>query len=179
MPPTNSHKCARGKTPADYLNNRVFELSHGDLVEEQSHAYRLFSWKSVDVHENCRRVYRLFRETNFSRVPVWDTEKKNIVGILYRADFYEELLAGHKSFLSVIRPVAYTQEGEKVSVLMKRMQTERVHMVMVGEAGNARGLITREDMIEELLGDVDDKYDMTPVTSPLQPVVPEQGGSEE
>ena len=49
---TVSHKCARGKTPADYLNNRVFELSHGDLVEEQSHAYRLFSWKSVAVHEN-------------------------------------------------------------------------------------------------------------------------------
>ena len=46
---TVSHKCARGKVPADYLNNRVFELSHGDLVDEQSHAYRLFSWKSVDV----------------------------------------------------------------------------------------------------------------------------------
>ena len=49
---TVSHKCARGKTPADYLNNRVFELSHGDLVEEQSHAYRLFSWKSVDVQND-------------------------------------------------------------------------------------------------------------------------------
>lgn len=49
---TVSHKCARGKTPADYLCNRVWELSHGDLVEEQSHAYRLFSWKSVDVEKN-------------------------------------------------------------------------------------------------------------------------------
>ena len=49
---TVSHKCARGKTPSDYLNNRVFELSHGDLTEEQSHAYRLFSWKSVDVQNN-------------------------------------------------------------------------------------------------------------------------------
>ncbi|OHT16283.1 ribosomal protein S3Ae [Tritrichomonas foetus] len=49
---TVSHKCARGKTPADYLNNRVFELSHGDLVEEQSHAYRLFSWKSVAVNND-------------------------------------------------------------------------------------------------------------------------------
>lgn len=49
---TVSHKCARGKTPGDYLNNRVFELSHGDLVEEQSHAYRLFSWRSVEVANN-------------------------------------------------------------------------------------------------------------------------------
>ncbi len=165
------------------LNETEHELIHRTLRYDELHVgscmIPLERVVGVDVHENCRRVYRLFRETNFSRVPVWDTEKKNIVGILYRADFYEELLAGHKSFLSVIRPVAYTQEGEKVSVLMKRMQTERVHMVMVGEAGNVRGLITREDMIEELLGDVDDKYDMTPVTSPLQPVVPEQGGSEE
>lgn len=49
---TVSHKCARGKTPADYLNNRVFELSHGDLVDEQTHSYRLFSWRSVEVSNN-------------------------------------------------------------------------------------------------------------------------------
>lgn len=49
---TVSHKCARGKTPGDYLNNRVFEISHGDLVDEQAHAYRLFSWRSVEVANN-------------------------------------------------------------------------------------------------------------------------------
>lgn len=46
---TVSHKCARGKTPADYLNGRCFELSHGDVAEEQSHSYRLFKWKSITV----------------------------------------------------------------------------------------------------------------------------------
>ncbi|KAH0801898.1 40S ribosomal protein S3a [Histomonas meleagridis] len=62
---TVSHKCARGKTPADYLNNRVFELSHGDLVDEQSHAYRLFSWKSVDVQNNdVLTVFAGMRLTN-------------------------------------------------------------------------------------------------------------------
>ena len=62
---TVSHKCARGKIPADYLNNRVFELSHGDLVEEQSHAYRLFSWKSVDVqNDDILTVFAGMRLTN-------------------------------------------------------------------------------------------------------------------
>ena len=62
---TVSHKCARGKVPADYLNNRVFELSHGDLVEEQSHAYRLFSWKSVDVEkDDILTVFAGMRLTN-------------------------------------------------------------------------------------------------------------------
>ena len=46
---TVSHKCARGKTPGDYLNGRNFEVSHGDIADEQSHAYRLFKWKSVSV----------------------------------------------------------------------------------------------------------------------------------
>lgn len=127
----------------------------------------------VDVRENYRRVYKFFRETNFSRLPVYEGRKENVVGILYRADFYENLLAGHKDFAPLIRPVSYTEEGEKVSALMQRMQKAREHMMMVGEEGRARGLITREDMIEELLGDVDDKYDLTPVTAPLNPVVPE------
>ena len=61
----------------------------------------------------------------------------------------------------------------KLSALMNRMQSMRVHMLIVGSEGNALGLITREDIIEELLGDVDDRYDLTPVTSPLQPFIPE------
>ena len=56
---------------------------------------------------------------------------------------------------------------------MKRMQNSREHMVIVGEKSDTLGLITREDMIEELLGDIDDKYDLTPVTAPLNPFIPE------
>ncbi len=56
---------------------------------------------------------------------------------------------------------------------MNRMQSMREHMIMVGASGNALGLITREDIIEELVGDIDDKYDLTPVTAPLQPFIPE------
>ena len=56
---------------------------------------------------------------------------------------------------------------------MKQMQTRREHMMIVGAEGNSLGLITREDIVEELLGDIDDKYDLTPVTSPLYPYIPE------
>ena len=74
---------------------------------------------------------------------------------------------------------AVAAADEKVSSLMKKMQAERVHMIIVGGQGNAEGLITREDIIEELLGDVDDKYDLTPVTSPLKPAMPEESADEE
>lgn len=128
---------------------------------------------AIDIRENSRLVYRLFRETNFSRIPVYKGTKPNIIGILYRADFYENLLSGRNNFENLIRPVSWTTTDTKLSELMKRMQSMKEHMVMVGASGNALGLITREDMIEELLGDVDDKYDLTPVTAPLQPFIPE------
>ncbi len=128
----------------------------------------------AEIRSGDRLVYKIFRETNFSRIPVYKGTRQNIVGILYRADFYENLLAGRKDFANIIRPVSYTTTDEKVSDLMKRLQSLRESMVIVGSEGNALGLITREDMLEELLGgDIDDKYDLTPVTSPIQPFIPE------
>ncbi len=128
----------------------------------------------VDLRESSTLVYRIFRETNFSRIPVYKGSKENIIGILYRADFYENMLAGRRDFQNIVRPVSFTTPDEKVSDLMKRMQSMREHMALVGSEGNVLGLITREDMVEELLGaDIDDKYDLTPVTSPLTPFIPE------
>ena len=128
---------------------------------------------AVEARENSRLVYKLFRETNFSRIPVYKGTKGNIIGILYRADFYENMLSGRRSFENIVRPVSYTSTDVKLSALMKQMQSRREHMMIVGAEGNALGLITREDIIEELLGDLDDKYDLTPVTSPLNPFIPE------
>lgn len=128
---------------------------------------------AVEIRDNSHLVYRLFRETNFSRIPVYKGTKQNLIGILYRADFYENLLAGRTNFENIVRPVSWTTPDVKLSVLLKRMQNMREHMVLVGSSGNALGLITREDMIEELIGDVDDKYDLTPVTAPLKPFIPE------
>ena len=165
------------------LNATEHDLIHRTLRYDELHVgscmIPLDRVASVELHESFRRVFRLFRETNFSRVPVYAGTKENVIGILYRADFYENLLAGKKDFSELVRPVSFTQEGEKVSVLMRRMQQAREHMMMVGSEGHARGLITREDMIEELLGDVDDKYDLTPVTAPLNPVVPEEPDPDE
>ena len=130
---------------------------------------------AVDVREDERVVYKLFRETNFSRLPVYKGVKRNIEGVLYRADFYENMLAGRRDFDNIIRPVSCVSPDERVSGLMERLRTMREHMLAVGAEDNALGIITREDMVEELIGDVDDKYDLTPVTAlPTPPVAPQQ-----
>ncbi len=128
---------------------------------------------AVEIRDNERLVYKIFRETNFSRIPVYKGTKQNVIGILYRADFYENMLSGRHDFNNIVRPVSYTSTDMKLSQLMKQMQGRREHMMIVGAEGNSLGLITREDIVEELLGDIDDKYDLTPVTSPLTPFVPE------
>ena len=128
---------------------------------------------TVEVRANPHAVYKLFRETNFSRIPVYKGSKGNIIGVLYRADFYENLLSGREDFANILRPVSWTTADEKISDQLERMQTLREHMVLVGGEGNALGLITREDIIGELLGDLDDKFDLTPDTEPIQPFIPE------
>lgn len=127
----------------------------------------------AEVRDNSRFVYKIFRETNFSRIPIYKGTKGNVIGILYRADFYENLLAKREDFENIIRPVSWTTPDVKLSDLMKRMQSMREQMAMVGSSGNALGLITRDDIVEELVGDLDDKYDLTPETAPLQPFIPE------
>lgn len=133
----------------------------------------------VEIRDYVHVVYRVFRETNFSRLPVYKGTKGNIIGVLYRADFYEMLLAQEEDFAKIVKPVSWTSVDVKVSELMERMQSMREHMIMVGSSGNALGLITREDIIEELVGDLDDKYDLTPVTAPLNPYIPEPEPKEE
>ena len=136
---------------------------------------------AVDIRENDRIVFRVFRETNFSRLPVYKGTKGNIEGVLYRADFYENMLAGRRDFDNIVRPISAVSPDEKVSELMERLRTMREHMLIVGSEDDALGIITREDMIEELLGDVDDKYDLTPVTSlpTPEPVFDEEDAEEE
>ena len=136
---------------------------------------------AVDIRENDRIVFRVFRETNFSRLPVYKGTKGNIEGVLYRADFYENMLAGRRDFDNIVRPISAVSPDEKVSELMERLRTMREHMLIVGLEDDALGIITREDMIEELLGDVDDKYDLTPVTSlpTPEPVSDEEDAEEE
>ena len=136
---------------------------------------------AVDIRENDRIVFRVFRETNFSRLPVYKGTKGNIEGVLYRADFYENMLAGRRDFDNILRPISAVSPDEKVSELMERLRTMREHMLIVGSEDDALGIITREDMIEELLGDVDDKYDLTPVTSlpTPEPVSDEEDAEEE
>lgn len=114
---------------------------------------------SVCITDNMKSVKNVFVESNYSRVPVYDEKRKNIIGILYRADFYEMLLSGKSDISKILKPVLFTGSDVHVSVLFETLQSQQVPQAIVKDGEEIKGLISMEDVLEELVGEIDDKYD--------------------
>ena len=118
---TVSHKCARGKTPADYLNNRNFEVSHGDLADEQSHAYRLFKWRSLAVDNNDVLTYfagmRVTRDKLCSILRKYRTLIEAQVDVRTPDGFILRLFAlGFTKRLNANKKACYAQQSKRRAI---------------------------------------------------------------
>lgn len=125
---------------------------------------------AVEKNASLADIKNIFVTANFSRLPVFDGDRKKVIGVLYRADFYEMLLNGGKDIVPLLKEPIRTTKDAKISVLFKSMQQARIHMAIVGAADEAEGLITMEDILEELMGEIADRYDPEP-EQPAQPEV--------
>lgn len=121
---------------------------------------------SVEKDTPFDKIKALFESTNFSRIPVYTQDAKNVIGILYRADFYEMLLNGGNDIVPLLKAPMRTSKDEKISALFKSMQQARIHMAIVDGKDGAEGLITMEDILEELMGEIADRYDPEPEQVP-------------
>ncbi|MBO0778251.1 MAG: HlyC/CorC family transporter, partial [Ktedonobacteraceae bacterium] len=106
----------------------------------------------------------LAMEGGFSRIPVYEASKglDEIVGILYTKDMLKQLREGHSSFpvRDLVRPAYFVPETKKLDDLLREIRQNRIHMVMVvDEYGSVAGLVTIEDLVEEIVGDIKDEYD--------------------
>jgi len=113
----------------------------------------------IDLKMPIEKIKDLFQETNYSRVPVYKGSKHNIIGILYRADFYEMMLNQKKVIKPIIKSVIWTAPNTKVSELFARLQRKKRHIAMVGINGKLSGLVTLDDIVGELVGEVEDEHD--------------------
>ena len=103
------------------------------------------------------------KETGYSRLPVFEEQLDNIKGILYVKDLIAYLDIEHKpeDWTQLIDPeVLYVPEARKINELLKDFQRERLHMaIVVDEYGGTSGMVTMEDVIEEVIGDIKDEFD--------------------
>ena len=105
-------------------------------------------------------IKQVFRQTGYSRLPVYVDDLDNIIGVINHKDFYNKNVKNIKDVEKIIKPVAYVAETLKAAVLLKRMQAKKTHIaIVVDEYGGTTGLVTLEDIIEEIVGDIYDEHD--------------------
>ncbi|MFW5780778.1 MAG: CBS domain-containing protein, partial [Bacillota bacterium] len=102
---------------------------------------------------------KIFIDTNFSRIPIYGQTKSDIKGILYRTDFYEMLLSGQNNIKELLKQPIYIQTTSIISNVFKKLQENMVHMAIVKDKEKIVGLLTMDDILEELVGEIEDRYD--------------------
>ncbi len=98
----------------------------------------------------------------FSRIPVFEESIDNIIGVLYTKDMLKQLRESHESMpiRTLVRPAYFVPETKKLDDLLRELRQRRIHMVIViDEYGSVAGLVTIEDLVEEIVGDIRDEYD--------------------
>jgi len=116
---------------------------------------------AVDVTASKEKIKKAFRDTGFSRIPVYRGNIDQIVGVIYGKDFYNRFADSAEIRMDdVMRPVKFIPESMKISVLLKDLQRSKMHMaVVIDEFGGTVGIVTLEDIIEELIGEIWDESD--------------------
>lgn len=116
--------------------------------------------KAIDIEMTKDEASDLFRETGFSRMPVYEDDLDHILGVLNHKDFHNYIIGTEKEMSDFVKPVVFVADTMKIADLLKRMQSMKTHIaVIVDEYGGTEGLVTMEDIIEELVGEIYDEHD--------------------
>ena len=134
----------------------------------------------VAIRESAtlEQLYALFREQEYSRIPVYKENLDNILGIVFVKDLLvlsddTQRMGGPKGIHGLIRPATFVPETKRVTDLLKEFQRKQVQIaIVVDEYGGTAGLVTLEDLLEEIVGEIRDEYDVE-----SEPIVEQADGS--
>lgn len=115
----------------------------------------------IDIRSSYKEVLNFIVENNFSRIPVYQDNEDNIRGVLYIKDLLPYLNKPENfRWQSLIRPPYFVPETKKIDDLLREFQENKVHIaIVVDEFGGTSGLVTLEDILEEIVGEINDEYD--------------------
>ncbi len=116
--------------------------------------------EAVDKYAPLDDIERVFNTTNFSRLPVYIGDIDNIVGVIHHRDFENARKRNLKSLRTILKPVPAVSPDTKISKLLRILQKNKTHLaVVIDEFGGTEGIVTLEDILEELVGEIWDEHD--------------------
>jgi len=112
--------------------------------------------KAIELNESYETLLQLFVETGFSRIPIFEESIDNIVGYVHSKDLFE----GHKTIQEMLRPLRFVSEGTRAQKLLADMTKQKESLAIVtDDFGGTSGMVTLEDLIEEIFGEISDESD--------------------
>lgn len=115
---------------------------------------------SISSEMNNEEIENVFMDSGYSRLPIHNGDIDQIIGTLYQKDFYRHVIHGSCKLEDVIRPAFFTSKYKSIGDLLKELQREKQHLaVVIDEYGCTAGIVTMEDILEEIVGDIWDEYD--------------------
>lgn len=115
---------------------------------------------AVDINDDIEEIKDVFISSHFSRLPVYENTIDSIVGIVHEKNFFDMYLSGRRDIKEIIQKPLYIFGLTSISDIMKEMQRSKSHMaVVVDQYGGTQGIVTMEDIIEELVGEIYDETD--------------------
>ena len=140
----------------DLLRNAI-EFS--DLKAEDILTHRV-DLEALPVDSKKSEIAQMFTRTRFSRIPVYEDNIDNIIGVIHQKDFYVGSGVTTEPLKDIISPVLFVHQSEMADDLLKKLQKEKSHIaVVVDEYGGTLGIVTMEDILEQLVGDIWDEHD--------------------
>lgn len=142
----------------EYIKN-IFDFTHTTVREVMVPRTRMVA---LDLDQPKETLFSSVLESQYSRYPVYKGDIEEIKGFIHAKDFFGQMVQDPSfSLESIVRPPFYVPEGKMVNALLKEMQRKRVHIALVvDEYGGLSGMVTTEDLLEELVGEIEDEHDV-------------------
>jgi putative hemolysin len=140
---------------------RVFEMGATQVREVMIPRTEV---TAIDIDTPFAEILSVVRKTSYSRIPVYRETFDNILGILNAKDLLQHLdKPGGTSLRVLLRPVHFVPDTARLDPVLRRMQRMHVHLaVVVDEFGGVEGIVTLEDLLEEIVGEIRDEHDVEP-----------------
>ena len=139
------------------LLRSAIEFTDRDAEDILTHRVDL---EAVQVNSSTREISKVFDESRFSRLLVYDGDIDDIVGVIHQSDFYNDCVMHGKSLSDIMTAPLFVPKSIKISDLLKLLQKRKSHIAVVTDGyGGTLGIVTMEDILEELVGEIWDEHD--------------------